>query len=85
MHILDITAPDINNGNGIRVTLWVAGCKHKCKGCHNHWTWNFNEGKSFKDNFIKAMKTMEQRYYQKNIETEKGKDLFCKSTCIYRV
>jgi len=50
MHILDITAPDINNGNGIRVTLWVAGCKHKCKGCHNPWTWNFNEGKSFKDN-----------------------------------
>lgn len=50
MNILDITAPDINNGNGIRVTLWVAGCKHKCKGCHNPWTWNFNEGKSFKDN-----------------------------------
>ena len=29
LRILDITAPDINNGNGIRVTLWVAGCNHK--------------------------------------------------------
>lgn len=48
LRILDITAPDINNGNGIRVTLWVAGCKHQCKGCHNSWTWNYNQGKLFK-------------------------------------
>lgn len=47
LRILDITAPDINNGNGIRVTLWVAGCKHYCKGCHNQWTWDFNKGKLF--------------------------------------
>jgi len=50
LRILDITAPDINNGNGIRVTLWVSGCTHCCKGCHNQWTWNFNQGKIFKDN-----------------------------------
>ena len=50
LKILNITAPDINNGNGIRVTLWVAGCNHHCKGCHNEWTWNFNQGKSFIDN-----------------------------------
>ena len=50
LRILDITAPDINNGNGIRVTLWVAGCNHKCKGCHNQWTWNFNQGKPFLEN-----------------------------------
>ena len=47
LRILDITAPDINNGNGIRVTLWVSGCTHKCKGCHNSWTWNYNQGKIF--------------------------------------
>lgn len=50
LRILDITAPDINNGIGIRVTLWVAGCTHKCKGCHNSWTWNYNQGKPFKNN-----------------------------------
>ena len=49
LRILDITAPDINNGNGIRVTLWVAGCKHHCKGCHNQWTWDFNQGKPLTD------------------------------------
>ena len=47
LRIIDITAPDINNGNGIRVTLWVAGCTHKCKGCHNSWTWDYNQGKYF--------------------------------------
>ena len=50
LRILDITAPDINNGNGIRVTLWVAGCNHQCKGCHNKLTWNFNQGKPFLEN-----------------------------------
>ena len=47
LRILDITAPDINNGNGIRVTLWISGCTHKCKGCHNSWTWDYNQGKDF--------------------------------------
>ena len=50
LRILDITAPDINNGNGIRVTLWVAGCTHHCKGCHNQWTWNYYNGKCYNGN-----------------------------------
>jgi len=50
LRILDITAPDINNGNGIRVTLWVSGCTHCCKGCHNQWTWKFNQGRIFNEN-----------------------------------
>lgn len=49
LRILDITAPDINNGNGIRVTLWVAGCLNCCKGCHNQWTWDFEQGRVFKE------------------------------------
>lgn len=52
IRILDITSPDINNGNGIRVTLWVSGCKHHCKGCHNQWTWDFNQGKSLRDDKV---------------------------------
>ena len=50
LRILDITAPDIVNGNGIRITLWVSGCTHKCKGCHNAWTWNYDQGKNFIEN-----------------------------------
>lgn len=45
MRYLEITSPDINNGTGCRVTLWIAGCTHHCKGCQNQHTWNFNQGK----------------------------------------
>ena len=45
MNYLKITHPDINNGLGFRVTLWIAGCSHHCPGCHNSWTWDYNQGK----------------------------------------
>lgn len=48
LRILDITSPDINNGHGIRATLWVAGCTHHCKGCQNKWTWNYCQGEEIK-------------------------------------
>ena len=44
MRYLSITYPDINNGEGCRVTLWVAGCSHHCKGCHNPESWSFEGG-----------------------------------------
>ena len=47
LRIVDITAPDINNGTGFRVTVWVAGCSIQCKGCHNKWMWDYNQGKIF--------------------------------------
>ena len=47
MNIHGITYPDVNNGLGCRVTLWVSGCLHHCKGCHNKETWDFNSGRNF--------------------------------------
>ena len=47
MRIHGITYPDVNNGLGCRVTLWVSGCIHHCKGCHNTETWDFNSGREF--------------------------------------
>lgn len=44
MKYLTITSPDINNGTALRVTLWVVGCSHHCKGCQNPHTWNYNQG-----------------------------------------
>ena len=46
MRYLSVTSPDINNGTGCRVTVWVAGCSHCCKGCHNPETWDYNQGKT---------------------------------------
>lgn len=35
------------NGDGLRVVLWVAGCAHCCKGCHNPVTWDPDGGLLF--------------------------------------
>ena len=37
----------MNNGDGLRVVLWVSGCEHHCKGCQNPVTWNKDEGIEF--------------------------------------
>lgn len=42
-----ITVSDVNNGLGCRVTLWVSGCTHHCKGCHNRQTWKFSSGRPY--------------------------------------
>jgi anaerobic ribonucleoside-triphosphate reductase activating protein len=49
MKCIAVTSPDINNGLGCRVTLWVAGCSHHCPGCHNPETWDYTRGKSLDD------------------------------------
>lgn len=46
---LKITSPDVNNGTGCRVTLWIPGCTHKCPFCHNSWTADYNIGKPLDD------------------------------------
>ena len=45
MNYMKINPCDTANGVGCRVSLWVAGCEHHCKGCHNPTTWNYNNGK----------------------------------------
>lgn len=47
MNYHNITYPDMNNGEGLRVVLWLSGCSHKCKGCHNPQTWDANSGIPF--------------------------------------
>ena len=38
---------DVANGEGVRVSLFVSGCPHKCKGCFNQELWNYNAGEFF--------------------------------------
>lgn len=47
MNISGISYPDVNNGLGCRVTIWVAGCSHHCKGCQNKETWDKKSGRFF--------------------------------------
>ena len=43
---------DIANGPGVRVSLFVSGCRHKCKNCFNSEAWDFKFGKPFTDDTI---------------------------------
>lgn len=47
MHFGNIKKYDIANGEGVRVSLFVSGCRNYCKNCFNPETWNFNYGKEF--------------------------------------
>lgn len=38
---------DIANGPGVRVSLFVSGCRHHCKNCFNREAWDFDFGKPF--------------------------------------
>ncbi|MBQ1326589.1 MAG: anaerobic ribonucleoside-triphosphate reductase activating protein [Eubacterium sp.] len=46
---------DIANGPGVRVSLFVSGCNHHCKGCFNEIAWDFNYGTPFTEETIKEI------------------------------
>ncbi|MCD8391153.1 MAG: anaerobic ribonucleoside-triphosphate reductase activating protein [Firmicutes bacterium] len=47
MNYCNIKKCDIADGLGVRVSLFVSGCTHHCKGCFNPETWDFAAGKSY--------------------------------------
>lgn len=44
MNVATIKRRDIANGVGVRVSLFVSGCTHRCKGCFNSDAWDFSYG-----------------------------------------
>ena len=50
MHYGKINKCDIANGEGIRVSVFVSGCRNRCKGCFQPETWDFNYGNEFTKN-----------------------------------
>ncbi|MFA7636846.1 MAG: anaerobic ribonucleoside-triphosphate reductase activating protein [Monoglobales bacterium] len=59
MNYAEIKKRDIANGRGVRVSLFVSGCRHCCDGCFNPETWDFSYGKPFtretEDEIISAL------------------------------
>lgn len=47
MRYHNITKDDMLNGDGLRVVLWLAGCNHCCRECHNPITWDPEGGLYF--------------------------------------
>lgn len=49
MKYADIKYCDVANGTGVRTSLFVSGCTHRCKGCFNEVAWDFAYGNEFTD------------------------------------
>lgn len=63
MRVIKIDKNNQVNGDGLRCVVWFAGCKHKCHGCHNPETWDFNCGHDFNEddqkNIVKQLESQE--------------------------
>ena len=47
MYVAEIKKFDIANGLGVRVSVFVSGCRHRCPGCFNEIAWEFDYGKEY--------------------------------------
>ena len=64
MKYAGIRYDDIANGYGIRTTLYVSGCTHKCPDCFSKQTWDFNYGEEFtKEIRDKIIDSVKGKYY----------------------
>lgn len=63
MHYGKINKYDIANGPGVRVSLFVSGCRNACKGCFNPEAWDFNYGNEFTMDIAKEICEALSPYY----------------------
>ncbi len=67
MNYATIKNCDIANGPGVRVSLFVSGCTHKCKGCFNEVAWDFHYGEPFTQQTIDRILQMLQPAHIKGL------------------
>lgn len=76
MYYHNITKDDMLNGEGLRVVLWVSGCSHRCKGCHNAQTWAPDSGIPFDETAEAELFELLERDYISGITFSGGDPLF---------
>lgn len=65
MYYGNIKPVSIENGYGVRVSLFVSGCRNCCKGCFSSQTWDFCYGKEFtQDTMNEILRDLEPSYVQ---------------------
>ena len=65
MYYGNIKKTDIANGTGVRVSLFVSGCRRHCKDCFNSETWDFCYGNEFTDDTMNEIITAMDKEYIK--------------------
>ena len=78
LNYADIKYCDVANGKGVRVSLFVSGCTHHCKGCFNEETWNFHYGKIFtEETEEQVLKYLDKPYIRKVKARFPEKNIWC--------
>ena len=67
MNYATIKNCDIANGPGVRVSLFVSGCTHRCKGCFNEVAWDFDYGEPFTEETINTILNMLRPAYVRGV------------------
>lgn len=57
MKIARVNEYDFTNGEGIRLSVFVSGCTHKCKGCYNKAAWKFSFGEDYTEELERKILT----------------------------
>lgn len=79
MNYHNITYPDQNNGDGLRIVLWVAGCEHHCTNCQNQQTWSPQGGIPFDKNAMNEILNELKKDYISGITFSGGDPLHPKN------
>ncbi len=75
MRYHNITKDDMLNGDGLRVVLWVSGCNHYCKDCHNPITWDVQSGVVFDEQAKEEIFTELRKSYVSGVTLSGGDPL----------
>ncbi len=75
MNYADIKQYDVANGPGVRVSLFVSGCTHYCKGCFNEEAWDFNYGKLFTEETVETILSYMKPSYVKGLTVLGGEPM----------
>ena len=67
MNYATIKNCDIANGPGVRVSLFVSGCTHRCKGCFNEVAWDFDYGQPFTEAVMDSIVEMLRPSYVRGL------------------
>jgi anaerobic ribonucleoside-triphosphate reductase activating protein len=75
MNYASIKTHDVANGPGVRVSIFVSGCTHRCKGCFNSVAWDFDYGKPYTEDETALILDAADHYYIKGLSLLGGEPM----------
>lgn len=75
MYYGKLESSSISSGPGCRVALFVSGCEHRCKNCHNPETWCFTYGEKFTEEILTVLLKLSEPSYISGLSIMGGEPL----------